>query len=63
MTAVTITNPGLDGVSAVKGGLMISGLFAGEALAKGSAVYIKNDGLVYLAVSTATEAKIGRAHV
>ena len=56
MTAVTITNPGLDGVSAVKGGLMISGLFAGEALAKGSAVYIKNDGLVYLAVSTATEA-------
>lgn len=56
MAAVTIANPGLDGVSAVRGGLMLSGLFAGEALSKGMAVYIKSDGLVYKAVSTATEA-------
>jgi hypothetical protein len=38
---------GFDSISAINGGLRISELTAGSAIAAGDAVYIKSDGLVY----------------
>lgn len=56
MADITRASVGLDTISAINGGLRISEVFAGEALTAGDAVYIKSDGLVWKAVSTATEA-------
>lgn len=56
MADITKGTIGLDTVSAVRGGLQITELFAGEALVSGDGVYIKSDGKVWKAVSTAVEA-------
>jgi hypothetical protein len=46
-----LSTAGVDGISANRC-IVLSELFAGEALAKADACYIRSDGLVYKAVST-----------
>lgn len=54
MADLTKGTIGVDAISASRA-LILTGLIAGEALLAGDAVYIKSDGKVYQAVSTALD--------